>query len=367
MEDFVEEEKSNQWVQRALYNLSQGRLEEYVTEDSTAFIDVDTRRRVIHIYGKEEDRNHYKESLRNYFASLTDTKPLQISIKGGKLRVLVLKFGPWLDQLKKKTGVEDVTIDVKKGLLMLTVSEDVKDVIWGLIDDCLKGFNKDEGASDDIECGICFCPAERDEKTYRLLSCGHYFCLNCLQDLLQNHITDKTFPIVCPCEGCTDPLTLVDIRIIFPDENVQSKAHRAALEAFISQNKQRDFKFCTSPDCCMIYRQSTKRELWTCTECGHQLCSGCGEDPHPEMTCEKYRASKESSDAIWQWAQKAGVNVQKCPTPDCGFIDKFEGCNHVTCTNCKKHICWKCLDLFDTSADCYTHMSQKHGGCFDYS
>ena len=368
VEDFVEEEKSNQWVQRALHNLSQGRLEEFLNEDSTAFIDVDTRRRVIHIYGKEEDRDRYKESLRNYFASLTDTKPMSISIKGGILRVLVLKFGPWLEQLKDKPGVEDVTVDVKKGLLMLTVSEDARDVILGLITDCLKDINKVEDTSDDIECGICFCPAERDEKTYRLLSCGHYFCLKCLQNLLQHHMADKAFPIVCPCEDCTDPLTLVDIRVIIPEEERQTKFYRSALEAFVTQkSKICELKFCPSPDCCMIYRQTKDGGTWTCTECGHQICSSCGQDPHPgDMTCAEYRITKQKADDVWEWARKSGSNVKQCPTPDCGVIEKFEGCNHVTCPQCKKHICWVCLASFDSSGDCYGHLSDAHNGCFDY-
>lgn len=366
IEDFVGNDKSSQWIERALHNLSQGRLEDFLGDATPAFIDIDTRQRVIHIYGKEQDREDLKERLRDYFLSLTDTKPIKFNnIKGAILRALVLKFGPWLEQLKDEAGVEDVTINAKTGLMMLTVTEDSRDDIIQKIQECLE--DKVGDANDD-ECGICFCPAEPDEKTYRLLSCGHYFCLKCLQDLLQHNIADKAFPSICPRGDCTETLTLVDIRTIIPDEETRTtKFFRAALDAFVSQKKQNGFKCCPWPDCCMIYRQSKSSLPWTCTECGHQICSGCGGDPHPgNMTCAEYRVSKASSDSIWQWAKTAGANVQQCPTPDCGIIEKSEGCNRVHCIKCKKQICWKCLDAFDTSQECYAHLTEKHGGCFDY-
>ncbi|XP_072028304.1 uncharacterized protein [Amphiura filiformis] len=252
---------------------------------------------------------------------------------------------------------------------MLTVSEDSRETTREKIEECLKDVNKVEDVSEEIECGICFCPAEPDEKTYRLLSCGHYFCLKCLQNLLQHNMTDKIFPVICPCEGCMESLTLVDIRTIIPEEEAQSKFFRAALEAFVSQKKHSDLKFCPSPDCCMIYRRSQSGVMWACSECGHQICSGCGGDPHPgNMTCQEYKVSLQSSDAIWQWARKSGNtdDVKQCPTQDCGVIEKFAGCNHVTCTQCKKHICWKCLAVFDASEECYHHLRTVHRGCFDY-
>ncbi|XP_072029162.1 LOW QUALITY PROTEIN: uncharacterized protein [Amphiura filiformis] len=369
IEDFVGADKSSQWMERALQNLSGGRLEEVLGDAKSSFIDIDRRRRVIHIYGKEEGREEFKMLLQGYFLSLTDTQPIKMQfIKGAILRALVLKFGPWLEQLKEEPGVEDVTIDSKRGLMMLTVSEGSRETTLEKIQECLKDVNKVKDASEEIECGICFCPAEPDEKTYRLLSCGHYFCLKCLQNLLQHNMTDKIFPVVCPYEGCTEPLTLVDIRTIIHDEEAQIKLFRAALEAFVLQKKEAVLKFCPSPDCSMIYRRSESVVAWTCTECGHPICSGCGEDPHPgNMTCQEYKVSKESSDSIWQWARTAGANVKQCPTPDCGFIEKFEGCNRVSCIKCKKHICWNCLDSFDTSNQCYAHLTEKHGGCFDYN
>ena len=72
---------------------------------------------------------------------------------------------------------------------------------------------------------------------------------------------------------------------------------------------------------------------------------------------------KDCSDVAFQkWIQ--GKDVKKCP---CGiYIEKIEGCFHMTCSECKKHLCWLCLAIFDTSDLCYAHLSQMHGGCFQY-
>ena len=46
-------------------------------------------------------------------------------------------------------------------------------------------------------------------------------------------------------------------------------------------------------------------------------------------------------------------------------IEKNKGCNHMTCYKCKAHICWICLDTFETGKECGDHLVAKHGGIFD--
>ena len=63
----------------------------------------------------------------------------------------------------------------------------------------------------------------------------------------------------------------------------------------------------------------------------------------------------------------SGTKAQKCPTPNCGAVmEKIDGCDHMTCPQCKKHICWLCLAYYDSATECYDHLSSVHGGAFDY-
>ena len=75
------------------------------------------------------------------------------------------------------------------------------------------------------------------------------------------------------------------------------------------------------------------------------LCGGW----HESAKCDKF----------------AGLGVVPCPY--CHFpVEKISGCNHISC-RCGKHWCYKCGKAwFDTSQECYAHMSREHGGCFDY-
>ena len=57
-----------------------------------------------------------------------------------------------------------------------------------------------------------------------------------------------------------------------------------------------------------------------------------------------------------------GIRAKKCPK--CGILtEKIGGCNHVTCSVCGIHWCWKCRDIFHKD-NIYDHMRNEHGGIY---
>lgn len=60
----------------------------------------------------------------------------------------------------------------------------------------------------------------------------------------------------------------------------------------------------------------------------------------------------------------------KLGVKDCGrcgtSMEKTEGCDHVVCGGCGTHICWRCGETFKTSEACYGHLTERHGGIFQY-
>ena len=58
------------------------------------------------------------------------------------------------------------------------------------------------------------------------------------------------------------------------------------------------------------------------------------------------------------------MGIHQCPKCKTG-IQKKSGCNHMTCSNCNAHICWKCFKLFNTEDECYTHLAKVCGGIID--
>ena len=60
--------------------------------------------------------------------------------------------------------------------------------------------------------------------------------------------------------------------------------------------------------------------------------------------------------------------VKDCPSCHVKISKNLDGsCNHVSCFNCKKHVCFfqDCENFFDKSDECYSHMRSTHGNIYD--
>ena len=56
-------------------------------------------------------------------------------------------------------------------------------------------------------------------------------------------------------------------------------------------------------------------------------------------------------------------DVRKCRRCRVMYIE-VSGCNNMSCT-CGSHNCFKCGACLRLAGECYEHLSEKHGGCFD--
>ncbi|KAK8839260.1 hypothetical protein M9Y10_032191 [Tritrichomonas musculus] len=86
--------------------------------------------------------------------------------------------------------------------------------------------------------------------------------------------------------------------------------------------------------------------------CKNVLCEFCMCWHDSKYICEEKKSGKG-----FTWKTKC----PKCKAP----TFKDGGCNHITCP-CGCHWCYKCCAGFTTAEKCYEHLSQVHGGCFDY-
>ena len=80
-------------------------------------------------------------------------------------------------------------------------------------------------------------------------------------------------------------------------------------------------------------------------------------------TCEAYKNRESGDTELRKWMgedRKNRKNCPKCSAP----IEKISGCQHMTCSQCKSHICWQCLKFFQTPKDCDDHLIKYHSGVF---
>ena len=107
------------------------------------------------------------------------------------------------------------------------------------------------------------------------------------------------------------------------------------------------FKFCPFPDC-EGYAEKKGKDKYVKCNFGHEFCFECGNPPHGKKKCEDM-LDKEFEK--WR-SQKI---VKRCPCCRM-WTEKNEGCNHMTCVECRFQWCWLCQKPYT-----YNHFSQ--GSC----
>merc|ERR1719331_1111481 len=76
--------------------------------------------------------------------------------------------------------------------------------------------------------------------------------------------------------------------------------------------------------------------------CGCTFCFKCGEEAHEPSSCSELvswveKCQNESETANWILA-----NTKRCPKCQTR-IEKNQGCNHMSCSQCKYEFCWMCM------------------------
>jgi len=94
---------------------------------------------------------------------------------------------------------------------------------------------------------------------------------------------------------------------------------------------------CYANNLCIKHTPSASKSL-ICGECRMDLClGGCGRIYHGNTPCNI--SLDEASEA------EINRSTKICPNVRCSIrISKTEGCNHMTCRNCRTEFCWMCGD-----------------------
>ena len=95
----------------------------------------------------------------------------------------------------------------------------------------------------------------------------------------------------------------------------------------------------------MVFTKVDDISFFTCIKCKFKTCFVCRTPAHPTMTCLQYQAflvaeQTPADVGTINWIKK---NTTRCPPPCNIPIEKNDGCDHMTCTQCKAEWCWLCL------------------------
>lgn len=331
-----------------------------IEQFTSTWIQVDRRKNTVYLHGEDEDIATAKTLLTELIDGL---QTVQIPLKGsgqppGVMKKLFTKFGPFLKILADQVGlgVEQLTVNVRRHVLTVCSSmekaDKVKEEVANLSQCCSGSADDNDGEEDHPDCPICFTPL--DIPSYTLILCGHRFCYCCLVQQLSSAIRDKIYPVVCSTENCGQPFAVTDFCHLLDNKDRENELFQAAVEEYVQRNSK-DFRFCPTPNCTVVYKVTESADVHQCLKCFKATCTACHMEGHPGLTCEEFK-NPETSLYGWMATTKDGKNSKKCPSCS-AVIEKTGGCQHMRCLFCKKHICWYCMEVFSTSMECYSHMS----------
>ena len=189
-----------------------------------------------------------------------------------------------------------------------------------------------------VECGIC---GEAINSTYKVyLKCRHHFCVDCWMDYLKEKITNANVSkILCMQHGCTTILEEKFIKkILGVNQDLIDKYDKFSQRKKMLEQSDK-IRFCPIPDCEGYAEKKGKSKVVKCNF-GHEFCFQCGGAPHGKKKCEDIM-DKEFE----EWRSKR--IVKRCPCCRM-WTEKNEGCNHMTCVECKFQWCWLCQKPYNS-------------------
>jgi hypothetical protein len=175
----------------------------------------------------------------------------------------------------------------------------------------------------------------------------------------------------CPCPDCKTEVTIEDVRFLC-DYDTVAKYERFVVIASLKADP--NIRWCPSPNCANGIKVGNPPPAWlSCNLCKFEFCYSCLQPKHEGAECSKaalaaLAARKEEDDkaleSFKKWAEEHQARVKPCPVCH-SFIEKTEGCNHMTCGNisCKHQFCWLCLGDYDNG----THFNdfENNPNCYD--
>lgn len=180
------------------------------------------------------------------------------------------------------------------------------------------------------------------------LGCNHRVCSDCFAKHVHTNTLQerKVFTTKCPGSfGCPLLITREVVSLLGNTDSVNQLDSLAA-RLFIESHPNR-FRHCPQPGCTSIAEKLSEGSSETvCAaihcSCTYTFCFRCGSPVnHHVVPCEtaiKWLALVDHEHQSSMWILQNTKQCPKCHTK----IQRSEGCNHMSCGNCKYEFCWVC-------------------------
>ncbi|GFQ67881.1 ATP-dependent RNA helicase DEAH12, chloroplastic [Trichonephila clavata] len=334
-----------------------------LAEAENVHIVINNKTKTLILYGSQKACDNVKYQigmfLENTGNNVIKTIPLNIVQNSSMLlKAVIREYGVNLERFIELCGLHTALLDIKAHKMLIHGSvqnvEKAEECIK-ILSDKLDISIPNVEQSQEI-CPVCACPAYN--LTFRLEHCGHLYCLECIQALVEQ----AQFPIHCCAENCSKDIVPKDLKKILNDDCTKIKSLlEKSMKDYLEKNREHVL-FCPAPDCQMFFfKADISGSKLQCPLCKNEICSKCNVLYHQGYTCDMYQNSKNDPDYSFKVWQKGAVKCKQCPRCKTA-IEKVSGCNRMRCSSCHGNFCWICLAEFPTEQQVYDHIHAKHRG-----
>ncbi|XP_053301045.1 probable E3 ubiquitin-protein ligase RNF217 [Pleuronectes platessa] len=201
--------------------------------------------------------------------------------------------------------------------------------------------DQDDAGSAVRGCRVCL----EDKTIEPLLCCRMAVCDECLKLYVSSQVRVAKPHISCPIPECSGYLKESVVVSHLANEDVAKYRYFLELNQLDSSTKP-------CPQCSDFTslkkhnnNQSEHKYKIQCGNCQFVWCFRCHAPWHNGLKCRDYRRGDK---LLRTWAsvvEHGQRNAQKCP--QCRIhIQRTEGCDHMTCTQCNTNFCYRCGERY---------------------
>uniref|UniRef100_A0A1I7TGW7 RBR-type E3 ubiquitin transferase n=1 Tax=Caenorhabditis tropicalis TaxID=1561998 RepID=A0A1I7TGW7_9PELO len=195
------------------------------------------------------------------------------------------------------------------------------------------------------QCEICF-----EEEEMVELACKHRACRSCWNGYLTQKIMDERMcEIKCMMPDCQLIMEDEKIHEFISDPVVLATYEKLTVDSYVQASIF--LKWCPGVECGRAVKlEDCDRHIVICP-CGMMFCSSCGNDTHEPISCGLLKLWLKRQEDDSETANWINVHTKECPKCHVA-IEKNQGCNHMTCRECKHQFCWLCMKPWSGHANC---------------
>lgn len=202
-------------------------------------------------------------------------------------------------------------------------------------------YNGIHGVSVLTSCRVCL----EDKRIKPLNCCRKAVCEECLKRYTSSQVQLGRSDIICPITECSG--FLEESVVVSHLANDEVAKYRYFLEL-----GQLDASTKPCPQCSQFTSLKTRtpsraeqKYKIECSTCRFVWCFKCHAPWHEGLKCRDYRRGDKQ---LHHWAsviEHGQRNAQRCPR--CKIhIQRTEGCDHMTCTQCNTNFCYRCGERY---------------------